>query len=369
MIDKMMKKILAILPNLSSGGAERQMLVLLGQLASRGYDTTLVTYRDVKDSYAVPSGVHRISIIASGPLMARLKLMKFLWAFDRKAIFISYIYENNRDVLALMLPLRRKIIIGERSLMKSYARKDRILYNLERKASVIISNSYSQQEWIKEHTPWLSDKVTTITNYTDTSVFRPMPELLNTEKAKIIGILGRYTPQKNCIRFASAVKQAIEQGERNFKCIWHGQMRDIRGEFKREYLDFKEFIEANGLEDYIKLKDASTDVVGIDNYCDAMCLPSLWEGFSNALSEYICCGKPVLASNISDNPIMVKDGVNGFLFDPYSVNDITSALLKYLHLSDVQQKAMGEESRKLALSLFNLDEFTRKHIEIIEALA
>ena len=106
----------------------------------------------------------------------------------------------------------------------------------------------------------------------------------------------------------------------------------------------------------------------MNNYCDVMCLPSLFEGFSNSLSESICCGKPVLASNISDNPIIVRDGVNGFLFNPTDVDDMANSIKKMLDLSDDERIEMGNRSRSHALSLFNLEKFTNDYVEIIEKI-
>ena len=47
---------------------------------------------------------------------------------------------------------------------------------------------------------------------------------------------------------------------------------------------------------------------------DAFALPSLTEGFPNALLEAMSCGVPSIGSDIPGIRVMIKDGVNGYLF-------------------------------------------------------
>ena len=98
-----------------------------------------------------------------------------------------------------------------------------------------------------------------------------------------------------------------------------------------------------------------------------MCLPSLHEGFSNSISEYICCGRPVICSDVSDNSVMVHDGENGFLFDPLNVESIMEAFVRYFDISFEQRDKMGVRSREIAESLFDKDKFIESYIKLIEA--
>ena len=97
-----------------------------------------------------------------------------------------------------------------------------------------------------------------------------------------------------------------------------------------------------------------------------MCLASFFEGFSNSLSEYICCGKPVLCSNVCDNSTIVEDGVNGYLFDPYNIMDIVQAFRKVYSLSTNQREEMGTKSREMAVVKFSKKTFVNKYIKLIE---
>jgi Glycosyltransferase len=56
----------------------------------------------------------------------------------------------------------------------------------------------------------------------------------------------------------------------------------------------------------------------IDRYmkaCDAVIVPSRWEGFGIVAIEALRNGKPVIASNRGALPEIVRNGVNGYVFD------------------------------------------------------
>ena len=52
---------------------------------------------------------------------------------------------------------------------------------------------------------------------------------------------------------------------------------------------------------------------------DAFCLPSFKEGYPNVIVEAMSCELPVLCSKICENPVIVEDNINGFLFDPHNI--------------------------------------------------
>jgi glycosyltransferase involved in cell wall biosynthesis len=95
-------------------------------------------------------------------------------------------------------------------------------------------------------------------------------------------------------------------------------------------------------------------------------LPSLFEGFSNSIAEGICCGKPMLVSDVSDNRIMVHDHENGFLFDPNDVDSIVDAFIRFFSLDTSEMTMMGHKSREIAESLFDKEAFIESYINLIE---
>jgi glycosyltransferase involved in cell wall biosynthesis len=115
------------------------------------------------------------------------------------------------------------------------------------------------------------------------------------------------------------------------------------------------------LQDYVALKERVKDVVHTMEHIDVVCLPSSWEGFSNSISEAICCGRPVLVSDVADNCVMVKNGTNGFVFNPNDVDGIVRAFVSFFSLSNSAKQQMGDSSRALAEKLFDRDRFLNSY--------
>ena len=63
---------------------------------------------------------------------------------------------------------------------------------------------------------------------------------------------------------------------------------------------------------------------------------------------------------------MVEDGVNGFLFDPTSIDSMVSCFKKFFSKSRESIIKMGMHSRMKAEKLFDKDNFINAYIKLIE---
>ncbi|BBL72623.1 glycosyltransferase family 4 protein [Methylogaea oryzae] len=61
---------------------------------------------------------------------------------------------------------------------------------------------------------------------------------------------------------------------------------------------------------------------------DIVCIPSLHEGMSNVMLEAMACGKLCVCSAVGGALDVVRDGDNGFLFEPRSAQSLAQALDK-----------------------------------------
>ncbi len=61
-----------------------------------------------------------------------------------------------------------------------------------------------------------------------------------------------------------------------------------------------------------------------------LCLSSISEGWPNVIMESLASGTPVVASSVGGIPEQIKDGVHGFLCDPYEPKDIADKLMRAL---------------------------------------
>lgn len=356
--------ITCFIASLTLGGAERQLIILASMLSERGHNITIVTYSDVKDHYIVPSKINRV-ILGKG--QSRVQKYWSVLEYFRHCnddCIISYMQNCNVQVcVSMMLRGRPRptIICGERNL--TYWKPDiyeRLLFNwLYRYADFIVPNSYSQAKYMNTKCPKWGGKVRTILNYTDVhgadttyckknSVFR-------------IAVFGRYDYQKNCLLFAKALANTKRQVNNRFIVDWYG---DKCGSVC--YSELVELVNKLGINDVFSLNDSVPEPMTIMHKYNAICLPSLFEGFSNSIAEAICCGKPMIVSDVSDNSIMVQNGVNGFLFDPLDINSISSAILQLIACSEDRLTEMSYQSRRIAEELFDSEKFINQYLGLIE---
>jgi glycosyltransferase involved in cell wall biosynthesis len=213
--------------------------------------------------------------------------------------------------------------------------------------------------------PSVEDKVNTIINFTDTEQFA-RTELPKDEIVRI-GIFCRLEKQKNFIGFVEMLNKLRELTDVKFHVEWYGNHDFLSGEQKEYFEEGMRIIKQNKLEALITIYPPTKNVPKLIPTYHVMCLPSLFEGFSNSISEYICCGRPVICSDVSDNSIMVHDGENGFLFNPRDVTEMTSAFLKFFGVTVKEREKMGGRSREIAEKLFDKNNFINSYTRLIEA--
>jgi len=126
--------------------------------------------------------------------------------------------------------------------------------------------------------------------------------------------------------------------------------------------------ERPNLEALVKRLELGSNVVfsgySDDPYAPALdanigVLTSLSEGFPNVVLEYMAAGRAVVATSVGGVPGVVRDGVDGLLVAPASVDELTTALDRLI--CDPKLRAsMGEAGRARAESEFGLSKMIER---------
>ncbi|NLA50073.1 MAG: glycosyltransferase family 4 protein [Bacteroidales bacterium] len=88
-------------------------------------------------------------------------------------------------------------------------------------------------------------------------------------------------------------------------------------------------------------------------------------GFSTKLSEYLVSGLPVLVTDVSDNALYIKDGFNGFIIPPGSVEVMTNKLKEIMRHYNNQAHIIVENSYKLVREELDYNLFSQKYIDFL----
>ena len=361
-----MKKILCLIDNLGSGGAERQMVGLAVLLKKRGYTVDLVAYH-VNDFYvqtARDGGVDPIVLLVKdNPLSKLMAVRRHIKKSGGYDWLISY--KTGPGIIGCILRvfgMKLNLIVSERNTSQSIGRMEKIRFFLFRKADYVVPNSQSQVDFIQKNFPKLKNKTLAITNFTDTDFFKPC----ETKSNKCINVLttARIAKQKNVLRFLEAIAVLKEKGVNNVLFDWYGDEK--QGEESYVQKVYRK-VEELKLADIIQFHPATKKIVEQYQHCDVFCLPSNYEGFPNVICEAMSCGKPIVCSRVCDNPYIVKEGVNALLFDNSDVNDMADKIQQICSMSTETLNRWGHVSREIAENLFSMDAFVDKYIKLIES--
>ncbi len=355
-----MKRILLLIESLGSGGAEKQMTGLAVLLKTEGFEVELWYYinKVFYLSYLNDNNVTaRYIEEASQPHTRYFRLRKCIRSYSPDVI-ISY--SPSTSIIAgvmKMLGAKFRLIVSERSITRNLSWREKMKFFCYRWADVIVPNSYTQSLFIEQQYPLLKSKVSVITNFVDTDVFRPQHNYsLSCEVTRIICV-GTIALPKNIPTFIDAIETVVKNGYK-VRVDWFG--KDLNDSYSKEV---HRRIENNNLKSIFVFHEPITDINKEYYKADVFCLPSIYEGYPNVLCEAMSCGLPVLCSDVSDIPYIIKE--NGFLFNPNDKDIIAETIQRFIDLPESVVLHMRDNSLEIAKGLFSKESFIKKYLNIL----
>jgi glycosyltransferase involved in cell wall biosynthesis len=355
-----MKNILLFIDSLMSGGAERQMAYLATGLNQEGHKVYLVVFSHEKEFYDDYIEQQGLQVIHNSFGINRFKriisIAKLVREYHPDVVIT---YKDGVCIAACLAKFftRFNLIVSERNTTQQLNRYEKTKFALYRLADKIVPNSYSQGRFIAENYPYLKSKVSVITNMIDFDKFNSSLSFPKDNGIIIVVTVARVMPQKNMLNYLKAI-QMLENKIQNVQFTWYG------AQVEPYYSEVRDYIDGNKLSSYVQFLPPQKDIQEVYRKADIFCLPSIYEGFPNVICEAMACGLPVVCSRICDNPDIVEDGVNGYLFDPNSVEDIAENLLRMIQLSGKNRVHMGQGNANKVKELCARESFLKAYNEL-----
>lgn len=172
---------------------------------------------------------------------------------------------------------------------------------------------------------------------------------------------GGADERKNLTRLIQAYAALPREIRRNHQLVLAGKMPD--GDVVRIWQLAKS---AGLMGDELIITGYVSDEVLIQLYsnCKLFVFASWHEGFGLPALEAMACGAPVIGSNVSSLPEVI--GLDEALFDPYSVDSITTKLKQVLEDSEFCAHLRAHGQRQV--ENFSWDETAKRAISVWEAL-
>ena len=359
-----MKRILLITENLGSGGAERQICGLAVMLTKAGFPCRLITYvkKQFYEPYLRQHGVDYQFVPELWNKKTRVfKAAKYVRQY-KPDVVISFLPSVNKTMCLAKLFFKAKLVVSERNNNTCITRSDKVQFNLYRMADAIVPNSNSQGKFISNNFPFLSKKVHPIINFVDVNRFTPSVTPVRNENLRVVTV-ARYAHQKNVLTYLKAVRMVKDMGL-NLHFDWYGDKKC----YATYYAEIEKEYQQLDIADYMTLHNPNQKIEEEYRKADIFCLPSLFEGYPNVVAEAMSCELPILCSNVYENPYIVEEGVNGFLFDPNNVEEIANAIKKMAELTPEERHDMGMRNRQLCLQRNTEEAFLKSYVELIDSL-
>lgn len=211
-----------------------------------------------------------------------------------------------------------------------------------------------------------NNKISTIYNSCDESLFSPKDKLLARKKCvlpldkKIILFVGNLIKIKGVYTLIESCK-ILHKHNPNFLVILIGKgtertkLESLVASYKlQNNVKFVEWKQQTTLSDYY-------------NAADIFVLPSMTEGHSVALLEAMASGLPLIASNIGGNKESVVDGINGFLFEVNNAKILAEKLTTLLN-DDKVQESMAKNSIDVYFKKFSMRAQMENHLKLYRTL-
>ncbi|MCH8799793.1 MAG: glycosyltransferase [Chloroflexi bacterium] len=363
--------ILLVIDSLGSGGAQRQLVWLAIGLAKRGHNVALFTYYSRIDHFKGELEEHKIELLEVEkryrfdfrPVLALRRIIA-LRRFDSVISFLNT--PNIYTVLATFGNQNTRVVVSERKMFPDG--RLRILvwmrYQFYRFADVVTVNSYHQRDRILRKFPWCRYKLFEIWNGVNLSRFTPRPRRdINSRGGLRIIAVATVVDWKNAYNLIKALALAKTEGA-ELHIDWAGRVLPTKSS-RYEYKRCQQLIDSLKLEHEWRWLGVCENMHQVYRNYDALAHPSFAEGLPNVICEALATGLPVLAGDVCDHPLLIRDGVNGWIFDPGDPRSIADALLKLFRKSNAERVKMSHEARRFAEKKLGMDTLVDKYEQLL----
>jgi L-malate glycosyltransferase len=352
------------------GGTEIQFINLLESFDRDRVEPEIAVLRAseyTNKSYKYPFIIVTLNIDKILSLKSLFKMLNLAKKISREKINIVHIYFNDASILAPFFCklAGAKVIISRRDMGFWYTKFNLIcLYISNLFVDHIITNSYAIKSNVNKKEKYPLSKISVIYNGIDTNKFNNIikgklrADLGLSINDPIIGMVANFDKIKRHTDLINAFSILVMKHP-NVKLVFAGQ--------GPEENSLRELSHRMNLADKIYFLGNVEDVLPIIADIDICVLCSESEGLSNAILEYMGCGKPVICTNAGGNPELIVNGYNGYLID---VGDVATLVDKIqLLLSNVElSNKLGRNGVTSLIDKFNINEMLNSHMFIYSYL-
>lgn len=348
----MSMKLLFVNSSLTDGGSEKAMSLVAQALVQRGHSVTMALVRDKERTYHIDPRISMVQFRNVGgnrfrKALDRISQTRNLIKIGDYDYVVCYMWDLNLTTLIASLGLQSRVIVSERAFPGSPERSriarrlESMLYQL---AHRIVYQTSDAQEFCE---PNLKSRSVVVPNIIDTNGIEPYEG----ERTQRIVSVGRLGTQKNFPLLLKAFAR-FHQSNPNWTL-------EIYGKGALE-VELRALVAQLGIANSVKFAGYVSDIAARIRDAGMFALSSDFEGISNAMSEAMALGLPVVCTDcpVGGARLLIQDRVSGILVPVRDEDALAGAMCE----------VAGEEALANTISagaLASVARFTPKQLVLV----
>jgi glycosyltransferase involved in cell wall biosynthesis len=190
---------------------------------------------------------------------------------------------------------------------------------------------------------------------TNRGLFRE--ELQLDDKTRLVGYVGRLSPEKNLNTLLTGFADAARE-DSSLKLVLVGS--------GPEELQLKELVNKLHIQEKVIFCGLRYDIPIVLCGMDIFVLASFTEGLSGALLEAMSCQRAIICSNIAANRELISDNIEGLVVNPNNAGEISGAILQFARDDNLRSR-LGNNA-KIKASQYDQEIVFPKVLHLYERL-
>lgn len=373
-------KILFVVTGLSTGGAEMMLLRVLERLDKRfsPFVISLTTLGEIGpriQKYGIP-----VEQLGMWPVLpSPTAVFKLAWKIKALKPDIVHTWMYHADLLGGIAAKLAGVgaiswCIRNSNLDRPRAKfSTRVVFSLCARASRWIPDRIlccSEVAWqFHMASGYAADKTMVVPNGFDLGYFKPdsftrmqvRHELGVSADTPLVGMIGRFDPQKNHVGFFEAAGLLQHRVPKVCFVLAGKSIDKTNGNLMR-------VVEDAGLIQATHLLGLRSDMPKLMAALDVLASPSSYgEAFANVVGEAMACCVPCVVTNVGDSAYIV--GNTGRVVSPGDMSGLAAEIESLLILPSNERQALGERARARVAENFEIGQVVKRYEVFYEELA
>ncbi|MDD5455383.1 MAG: glycosyltransferase [Candidatus Ratteibacteria bacterium] len=364
----MKTNVLRVVSNLGTGGVQKRLVSLIPYINREKFNISVCSFKDGPLKKTLIQAGYKVFIVRRIFKFDPICIIRLIKIIKAEKIHIIHTHAHKPNTTARIAAILAKvpiIIANEHNVdqWKSYFQKSIDRFLAKRTDKIIAVSNAVRQFYQSIGIP--PEKFRLIYNGVELNKFgnknirkTKRKELGIDDQTCVIGTVGRIHPQKGHELLVKITEELLlEHKALLFLIIGKG------------YLEKKltRKIKTLNLSEHFLFLGEREDIPELLSCMDIFALPSLREGFPNAIMEAMASSLPVVATDVGGIREIMIDNETGFIIPPADSRQLYEKLLKLIHDKDLRGK-MGNAGHE-RVKQFSIEKMAKETEELYEELA